>query len=695
MSETTGGEPQGTDDHWSIQKRAESSFRKMREYIDRALARGHISIIVWLGLAALMVAFAATVFVVLFDLRNERGQLGVADAFWQELVRTMDPGQITNDTAGFAIVSLVVTMLGVLLVSTLISLVNSKVEHSIERVRRGREPVNVGKGGHIVVLGWSDIGAKVIEELALAQDPEGPKLPVVVLAPMEVESVRHELMEKLDALKADHPKINRKLARRWPHLRSGSTTDPRDLDRLAAVSRAKAVIVLHNESNDGAEVSDTIRTAMAVVAACRNSAAASDQLGNERPTLVLEVRGDPGRQLELLKERLEDFGFNVLPVDSEELRDEVSAQVTRRPALSEVYQDLFNFDGNEIYLVDVPLGTTTTFQQAMEAATESVVLGLATLCDSGKVVEINLWPKWDAPVAGCKLITLAPNEKVAKPAPGISPTDNWVDRPAFSLRSPRQENLLLIGWNRGALRLLRILDRFAAAGSTVTILGDGTDLSAASRLLNLEKTWVDVGVEGVDGWVKHKRKTFDHCIVLSDDMKPACASDAQTLLTLLALRSVDVEQRNPRSVVAQICERANKYLAKDLLADDLIVGHSLTATVLAQLAVDPNRYPILHELLGHTNSIIDIVPFVHTADNGKVTFSEVSAAAIGRGEIALGWTLSDVNGSVLNPSKDAEVPLFTKGIVVLARFDCPSNQLAGEAGANALDRSPATAGRLS
>jgi len=613
-------------------------WRGVRARIDRALVRGQLSIVVWLIGAALVLAFFATVVVEVFHLRGHNENLGFADAFWQELVRTMDPGQITEDTAGFAALSFLVTVIGLLLISTLISLVNNRIERRVEGLRRGRDPIHLDPG-HIAILGWSDIASRVLEELAEASPPKQP-LDVAVLAPAEILQMRHELVEN-EALG--------RLGRQWPTLRSGTTWDTRDLRRLAAVHEARCVIVLHDDSGEG--VPDTIKTVMAVVAACdgpRHSARYEDH-----PTLVLEVPHDDSGAVAHLARRLDRFGFRVMIVESVALRNELAAQVTRRAGLSEIYRDLLDFAGHELYFAEPPEGLVT-FGEAVGRLAATVPIGVF---HGGAEPEVDLWPSWDEPLAGAKLVVLS--EDLATAVAGELVVDaSAIDgpRPTCSVRPLERQTVLVVGWNAGASHLVEVLDQYAGAGSTLTVVTDHEQVtSIPSHLLNLAiDRVIDLG-GNLQAWLEETRDHFDHAVVLSNDHKTDAASDADTFLTLLALRPAGLDHGNPTTVVAQLRERSNKHLARQSLADDLIVGDSLTATVLAQLAVTPDLLPVLSELIGQTPFTLDLVDAAWFGIEADRPFLEVTRDVAGSGEIALGWR--DASGSLrLNPPKSSVMP---------------------------------------
>src|SRR3954447_23142302 len=77
--------------------------QRLRYAFDKSLSRGTISLIGWLRLASLLIVIVATAILLLTGIAPEapEGQeaqtLGPAEAFWQSLMRSMDPGTLAGD----------------------------------------------------------------------------------------------------------------------------------------------------------------------------------------------------------------------------------------------------------------------------------------------------------------------------------------------------------------------------------------------------------------------------------------------------------------------------------------------------------------------------------------------------------------------------------------------------------------------
>jgi hypothetical protein len=130
----------------------------------------------FVGTTVLIVVGAAIVSI--SGVHATRDELNFVDSMWEIVQRVIDPGQLAGEDAWSSrLILLTVTIFGLLLVSTLISIINSGLEYRIEGIRRGRRPVNLV--GHIVIIGWNDAASKLLEELAIARI-EGVDVSVVV-----------------------------------------------------------------------------------------------------------------------------------------------------------------------------------------------------------------------------------------------------------------------------------------------------------------------------------------------------------------------------------------------------------------------------------------------------------------------------------------------------------------------------------
>mgnify|MGYP006271133791 CR=1 FL=1 len=603
---------------------------------ERILMKGSVLSILALGIATLVVVLVASATVSVLHIHATDSNLSFWDAVWEILQRAIDPGQLANENKWSSrITLLVVTGIGLLLMSTLISIVNSTIEQRIATTRHGRRPIDISE--HIAIVGWNQLGTKYTEELAEARQ-DGEAIQVLILAdedPVNLVNQIHDDLVRQKSLNSSssavkHPEL-------WLSARRGHIDHTADLLKLARIDTAKAVIVLSRDGTD----QDVVTSIMAIIAALQNlpsidsdeltivasfkDTTLGHRLRNRVSTLISHSQGSQGRLCQLI------------PVTSELVRSGIGSQVARHRGLSDVYRDLTDFDGHEIYLVPAP-DSQLIFSDLlqMDGATP---LGLS-IAD-----QIEMWPNWNTPIAGHSVILLAQDKLAAERA--LNSVTSSPNVTTLRLGRPipvRPESFLVIGWNEDASDFIRDLRKSAPLGSRMTLLVD-EDSSYQAEIEGqidevLRRTHF---VDPLDNFSFLSQ--FDHVLVLSHDHLDDHQSDARVLMDILACRGHShamAREAEPLTVVAELRHRASKHIAGARLADDLLVNDSLAASTTVQLAVHPELWPVLIALLT-PSSPVQLVPLGDViSDVTGLTIQEVrERLANATGEIPIALRRSD------------------------------------------------------
>ena len=90
-------------------------------------------------------------------------------------------------------------------------------------------------------------------------------------------------------------------------------------------------------------------------------------------------------------------GDEVELILSDEIISRIMVQTSRQSGLSVVYQDLMDFEGDEIYFEEAPSMYGKTFRELLFAYEESSIMGIQY---ADKRVEINLRPAVELPNEG-------------------------------------------------------------------------------------------------------------------------------------------------------------------------------------------------------------------------------------------------------------------------------------------------------
>jgi voltage-gated potassium channel Kch len=619
-----------------------SVSQKVRYRFDNTISRGTLPVIGYLAvLTFALVIGAAFVLAITGTAINEQKNPSFGEAFWQSLLRILDPGTFSGDSGWFLrIVMLIVTLIGISIAAVLIGLIASGIEQRIDALRRGRSKVL--ESGHTLILGWSPRIHTVVEELCVANENQRKPV-IVVLATEDKEGMEDELAARVASFH------NTKIV-----CRTGDPATLHDL-RIASAPDARSIIVLGQGEIAGDADADVVKAVLGVL----------HVVENRKVPIVAEV--DDAETSWALREA---GGDRVATVRASDVIARITAQACRQSGLSAVCQELLDFEGDEIYFQQVPELVGRPFGDSLLAFDGSTIIGLRR--EDGSVA-VN--PPMDTVITDSdKLIAVSEDDDTVVFAgfrdEPVSDVARQAAEPAVA------EQLLVVGWNPLGPAVLHELDDFASPGSSVDVIVD-PDIVDAAELTDLGLQHLAVQYQSERGDLDELTQTvsgraFDHVIILGyrSGMSPAEA-DARTLLTLLLLRrALDRDGERRSRVVTELLDSGDVELARATGADDFVVSDALSSYVLAQLSENPELDDVLTDLFDAEGSALGLKPASrYVALDQTVSFASIVAAARHRGEIALGYRLAERNGSdadvVVNPNKATEVQLGAEDRVVV------------------------------
>jgi voltage-gated potassium channel Kch len=548
---------------------------------------------------------------------------------WQSLNRTFDPGTLSGD-AGWRlrIVALFMTLLGILFVASLIGLIGAAIDGRIESLRKGRS--FVVEQGHSLILGWSPRIFTIVSELVVANENQSDSC-IVVLAPEEKTFMEDELADR-----AGDPGKTRIVCR---------TGDPASLSDLGIVNvaAARSIIVLSDDSPAGD--GDAVKAVLAVMAATPGAGSVK---------IIAEMS-----DADTAEAIADATNGRVIPVRSTDVVARVTAQACRQSGLSHVFQELLDFDGDEIYFQPAPELVGHTFGEALLAYDTSSIIGRHTAAG-----EVQVNPPMDTVFAeGDEVIAVSEDDDTVVFG-GFR--DAAASPPNPSGGSAERANcVLILGWNSLAPLVLHQLDQFVTEGSTVDVLVHGALVDIDSVVLPpVERLQVEThqmlgGTEQFGQIVR--AKPFDSVIILgyADGAGPA-ASDARTLLTLLMLKNaLEPTTQRPR-IVTELLDARDVELAVVTGADDFVVSDALASLMMAQLSEHPDLQHVFADLFDSDGAAVQMKPARRYVGADESTFGDVVAAAAALDEVALGSRRAGPAGAaevIVNPTKSASLTL--------------------------------------
>ena len=617
---------------------------RFRYWFDNWMSRGTIALMALLGVETIVLVLVVFGLVMLFTLLgqypNDDASSNPLDVLWGNLMRTLDPGTMGGDTGwAFRLFMLVITIGGLIIVASLIGIISGAFDSKVDELRKGRSKVL--ERDHTLILGWSTKVFPIISEICIANESRGRSY-IVVLADKDKVEMEDEIRAQVG--KTGKTKII---------VRTGNPMNLTDLD-IANPQTARSIILLSPDDSVDPD-SDVIKTALAITNNPRRKSEAYHIVGELNNESYLEAGRLVGR----------DEAYWVL---GDELIGRITVQSCRQSGLSVVYSELLDFGGDEIYFTEQPALYGTTYFDAQLAFADSAVMGIV----KGGKVQVN--PSPDAIYqAGDQLIVIAEDDGVIRLAtPGVP------DATAISTSqgpAAHPERTLVLGYNSGLQGMLRELDQYVPAGSSVTVLAevdepdfpsfDNLDVKfrrgdATSRAL-LDSLDVD---------------TYDHIIVLAyRETLDTQRADGKTLITLLQLRDIEERSGGDLNIVSEMLDDRNRELAEVTKADDFIVSDKLISLVLSQISENKKLTEVFTELFSSAGSEIYLNPVqLYIEPGASVDFYTVLEAARRRGETAIGYRIAanarssaDAYGVTINPKKSQRLAFSAHDqIIVLA-----------------------------
>ncbi len=615
---------------------------RIKYRFDNIIASGTIAIIGMLALFSLLIVLIMGAVYVGFNMKD-----GYVESVWAAFMRTIDAGTMADDD-GWSIrfISLLITIGGIFIFSTLIGTLTAGLESKLDELRKGRSKVL--ETDHTLILGWSPKIFYIISELVLAN--ENRKKPrIVILAEKDKIEMEEEISSQIPDTK------NTKII-----CRTGSPIDLVDLE-LASPHDARSIIILSPE-NDNPDIY-VIKAVLALTNNPRRKATKYHIIGEIKDKSNNEVAQMVG-------------GDEAIYINSADLIARLTTQTCRQTGLSVVYTELLDFGGDEIYFKNERALTGKTFNEAVFAYEKSAIIGIMK---SDGSVHIN--PANDTLLdATDQLIAISEDDDTIVLSQNINKSVNndlIVNVPA-KLYEP--EKNIILGWSDKALTVIGELENYVAKGSILHVIADIDDLE--NKIDALKPILKNQTISFTSGDIAQratledvKITTYNNVIILAYQNMPIQEADARTLIALLHLRKLSEVHNCNLNIVSEMYDLKNRELAEVTRADDFIISDNLISLMLSQLSENRNLGNVFKILFSSEGSEIYLRPISDYVKTGvEMNFYTVLESATQKNQIALGYRQMkhehdhDQNyGIRLNPLKSNKVVFESDDrIIVLA-----------------------------
>jgi len=586
---------------------------RLRYRFDNALSKGIWAVLAWLGLLAVLFVVLISIIITAIGIGPNDEPTNFFEAIWLTISRSLDAGTFTGDQGNqFRITSLFVTLVGIFLAATIIGLISAGIDNQIESLRRGKSLV--AETGHSLIIGRSEELIAIITELIEANLSERGKA-IAILTPDDPIEVNDDIRSLITDFKTSRVVV-----------RSGKATRINDLAQLNPAS-ARSIIVLRGEGESDAHVVKVVLALAQVLPS-----------GSQTPIVVQIEDSDTALAL---REAIE---LNVLTVTPREVIARISAQVSRASGLGVIYQELLDFEGDEIYFTPVTntyLGKT--FGDLLLASSTATIIGIRSA--TGEIL-LN--------AQSARILVQGDS------AIGIAEDDSTftLDLPVNSLRldsdrllQPIQkkiERTLIVGWSDLTPLIAEEIDTHVAPNSELHVFinsahHESREVIDAVQLVN-QKVVVQHGnsISKTDLQKVLDQGPFDHILLLSERSDyEAEEADSRTLLSLMQLRAITRDTPNSENITAELMDPSHVDLGGKQTSHDFIVSQKLISLLMAQLSESPHLSAVFSELFDSGGVVLALHPVERYLDMGRHTFEDVIVACRDLGVTAIGYRSAD------------------------------------------------------
>jgi len=615
---------------------------KLKYRFDNLMSKGTGVLIASLAIVTLLMITIVS-FIVWASGANEG--TGFLSLFWMGVLRSLDPGTMGGDTGSFLFVGamFVITLGGIFIFSILVGLLTTGISSKLESLQKGHSIVI--EKNHTVILGWSSQIFTILSELVEANSNQKNAC-IVIMSPVDKVEMDEAIRNRIPDTKTTRIVT-----------RNGSAIDLNDLG-LLSLHTARSIII--NENDDA----DVIKTLLAVI---------NSPTKRATPYNIVAVLREPGN-VEVAKIAARGQAEIIL---EDAIISRIIAQTCRQSGLSAVYTELLDFGGDEIYLRAFSQLVGKTYGETLSLFETSSVIGLKT--KNG--VQLN--PPMETVIAeGDEIIAVTADDDTLL-LNGNPPDVSNSILAANAEIVAKPENILVLGWNENAARIIEELDHYVASGSRITVVTefDHAPIEIRRTERALKHASVHLVVEDITKRVTLDsllRQEFPHIILLSDrceeDVQKA---DANTLITLLHLRNIAELTGKQFSIVSEMLDIRNRRLAQVAKVNDFIVSDTIISLLIAQVSENNVLNSVFEDIFDADGSEIYLKPAKqYVRLNEDVSYYAVVEAARMQGETAFGYKIAaeseseTVPGGVhINPVKSTLVRFAEGDAIIVAAED--------------------------
>tara|TARA_B100000401_G_scaffold296406_1_gene203237 strand:+ start:269 stop:2143 length:1875 start_codon:yes stop_codon:yes gene_type:complete len=621
-------------------------LKKFRYFIDKSLARSFLYVCYLLA----FLVFITVVSITAIDIYFGEGEwssfwLVFTNYFFDSLI-----GEGTKENTLFinVLLNLLVTLTGLFVSSIVIGIIVTAITDRIESVRQGTGYID--ESNHQLILGWSSGITLVFREFLLANENQ--------------KNTNIVFMDNINPVEA-----NQRIITQFPNKKDyqriipkqGNISDRKHLE-IVNVDKARSIFINHE---------DDMESIKAIAAIVNNPNRRKEKYNivskmniKENYELAKIIGGDETKVL--------FFG---------DMLARVGAQSCLQSGLANVYLELVNFDGDEIYFHKEPTLVGKNYGDAVLSYDTSSVIGIER--DGNVIVNPNVNEEI---MNNDSIIAISmDDDTVIKDGKDIIPAANKIANKVSN--NNKTENIFIFGHSEGDLSRLKVicnhLIKYIDDGSSICLVNEDSDTLSLIEDIRSDK---NIKVSFIQGNFRSREfleniqiKSGDKVLILSpfNGTNDIDSSDAETLFTLINLR--DIEKRKNKNFVltTELINSKNAEIFASNMNDDYLYSEDIVQSMLVQISENPTMDKFFNDLASPEGSEIYFKPITDYIDISEpIDFYTVCKSALNKGQTAIGYQIADNeylkeldSGIVLNPVKSEEKLFNSEDMLIVFADD--------------------------
>jgi len=600
---------------------------RFQYWFDNRMTKGSLGLIRVLIVVSVILAVSVAGLIILFKF-NEEGE--VASVFWDSIATVINAWMpsFEDGSPGYLILMSIVAIAGVLFTSVLIGIITSAIEEKIDSLKRGNSFVL--EKDHIVVLGFYPGEYTLLNQLILAAADE--QACIVVAEDMEREEMEQNIAENLDI-----PKNVRIVCR------TVDITDPASIEKCS-VETCKTVVV---------SPTDDLRTTKAILAV----------------SALLQKKGAPHISVNAIASKPE-YRFpaslaeanHITTLQTSNIMAKMIAHSCTQTGLSELFREVFNFEGSEFYLEDLAGIDGLTFEDIMVHLNNAIPVGV---CRDGKV---TLNPPADYKLSETDRILVYSEDKA--PATLDDNTEKS-DRQLNVVINKETTSAVILGHNES---LPVILSELPENVTNVYIYEqyikdfEKVEMQTVADARNMTLKYIEEDPRISKVLYNEVSELSDHIVILNDYDKDPEEADTDVIFMLLNLRDIRGEKGLKFNITVEMQKERNQSLVGAGDTTDFLVTSSMSSLILAQLAENPELIDVFREILSNKGSELYLKNVGSLQIEGTYTIRELRRGMLKQRYVLLG-VMSDNKYTYFDRELDNEITLKKEDCLIVLGED--------------------------